>query len=60
MEIKEIRNEKEYEEILARLRKGAEYIESPEFKAKPEEHKRAALERYAQLSKAILKYKGLI
>lgn len=56
----EIRNDKEYEEILARLLKGAEYIESPEFKAKPEEHKRAVLERCAKLSNAILKYKGLI
>lgn len=56
----EIRNDKEYEEILALLLKGAEYIESPEFKAKPEEHKRAVLERCAKLSNAILKYKGLI
>jgi len=60
VETVEIRNDKEYKEVLARLRKGAEYIESPEFQQKPEEHKRAALERYAQLSNAILKYKGLI
>ena len=60
MEIKEIRNDKEYEQVLARLRKGAEYIESPEFKAKPEEHKRKSLERYNQLATMILKYKGLI
>ena len=56
----EIRNEQEYQKALARLRKGAEYIESPEFQQKPDDHKQKALERYAQLSKAILKYKGLI
>ena len=56
----EIRNDKEYEEILARLRKGAEYIESPEFQQKPDDYKQKALERYAQLTKAILKYRGMI
>jgi len=60
MEIKEICNDKEYEEVLARLRKGAEYIESPEFQQKSEEHKRKSLERYNQLATMILKYKGLI
>lgn len=60
METVEIRNDKEYEEVLARLRKGAEYIESPEFQQKPEDHKRRSLERYNKLATAILKYKGLI
>lgn len=60
MQIKEIRNDKEYEQVLARLRMGAEYIESPEFQQKSEEHKRKALERYDQLTMMILKYKGLI
>jgi len=56
----EIRNEQEYEKALARLRKGAEYIESPEFGAKSADHKQKALKRYAELADAILRYKGLI
>ena len=56
----EIRNDQEYQNALARLRKGAEYIESPEFEAKDAGHKQKALKRYAQLADAILKYKGLI
>ena len=56
----QIRNDQEYQNALARLRKGAEYIESPEFEAKDAGHKQKALKRYAQLADAILKYKGLI
>ncbi|OYD06114.1 hypothetical protein [Paludifilum halophilum] len=59
-EIQPIRTEAEYEEILSRLRKGAEYIESPEFQMKSQEHKRVAMERYNQLSEQIMRYKGWI
>ncbi|OYD06106.1 hypothetical protein [Paludifilum halophilum] len=60
MEIQPIQNEQEYEEVLSRLRKGAEYIESPEFQMKSQEHKRVAMERYNQLSEQIMRYKGWI
>ena len=60
MEKLEIRNDQEYQNALARLRKGAEYIESPEFKAKDNDHKQKALKRYTELANAIMKYKELI
>ena len=60
MEIQPIQNEQEYEEVLSRLRMGAEYMESPEFQLKPEDHKQAALQRYNQLSARIMKWKGWI
>lgn len=55
-----IRNEQELEEVLSRLRKGAEYIESPEFQLKPEEYKEAVNQFYDQLSYQIYRYKGWI
>jgi hypothetical protein len=59
-DIQPIQSEQEYNEVLSRLRKGAEHIESPEFQKKSETHKRAALDRYNQLSAQIMKWKGWI
>lgn len=59
-QIQPIQNEQEYEEVLSRLRRGAEYMETPEFRKKPEKHKQAALERYNQLSARIMRWKGWI
>lgn len=59
-QIQPIHTEAEYEEVLSRLRKGAEHIESPEFQLKPEAYKRAAMDRYNQLSERIMRYMGWI
>ncbi|MDQ0417902.1 hypothetical protein J2Z48_002086 [Croceifilum oryzae] len=56
--VQPIRNELELDEVLSRLMKGAEYIESREFQSKPKEYKQAVNEYYDQLSYQIYKYKG--
>ncbi|SDY22537.1 hypothetical protein [Thermoactinomyces sp. DSM 45892] len=58
--ITRIQNEQELEEVLSRLRKGAEYIESPEFQKKSEDYKRAANAYYDQLAEQVHRYKGWI
>lgn len=59
-QIHPIRNDQQLEEVLSRLRKGAEYIESPEFRLKPEDYKQAVNQFYDQLSYQVYKYKGWI